>query len=152
MPRRQLAGYRIQGHTPGNARVGAFNAGLLGYFSNRSVVNLDGTVNADAYEAQREGWLMDYVVSKRIDHLVDWRGTLPLARCHESADAVCRRVAVVGERLPGFAGAPIHVLEITPRSSRRSGADRPALAQPGQQDLVAQHVDGVRVRVTHECP
>ena len=59
---------------------------------------------------------MEYIVSKRIGYLVDWRGTLPLAGCHESADATCRRVAVVGERLPGFAGAPIHVLEITPRN------------------------------------
>ena len=61
---------------------------------------------------------MNYIVSKRIDTLVDRRGTLPPAGCHESTDATCRRVAVVGERLPGFAGAPIHVLEIAPRNPR----------------------------------
>jgi 4-amino-4-deoxy-L-arabinose transferase-like glycosyltransferase len=109
----------IERHTPDDARIGAFNAGLLGYFGGRTVVNLDGAVNADAYRAQREGWLMDYIVSKRIDSLVDWRGTLPLAGCHESPDVTCRRVAVLGEPLPGFAGAPIHVLEITRRSPRR---------------------------------
>ena len=70
--------------------------------------------------------------------------------CHESADVLCRRTAVGGEPLPGFAGAPIHVLEITPRSPRRSGANRPALAQPRQQDVVAQHIDGIRVRIPHE--
>ncbi len=106
----------IERHTSSDARVGAFNAGLLGYFGNRTVINLDGAVNADAYRALREGRLMEYIVSKRIGYLVDWRGTLPLARCHESADASCRRVAVLGERLPGFAGAPIHVLEVTPRN------------------------------------
>ena len=109
------AAHWIEDHTPDDARVGAFNAGLLGYFGGRTVVNLDGAVNADAYRAQREGRLMDYILSKRIDLLVDWRGTLPLAGCHRSAAAICRRVAVLGEPLPGFAGAPIQVLEITPR-------------------------------------
>ncbi len=116
------AAHWIDRHTAGDARIGAFNAGLLGYFGNRTVVNLDGSVNAEAYRALREGWLMDYIVSKRIDHLVDWRGTLPLAGCHESTDATCRRLAVIGEPLPGFAGAPIHVLEVTPRNPRSAPA------------------------------
>jgi hypothetical protein len=103
----------LEQHTAPEARVGSFNAGILGYFSGRRVVNLDGAVNADAYHARRRGRLMDYVLAKQLEYLVDWRGTLPQLRCYESRVARCQRVAVVGGPLPNFAGSPIVVLRVT---------------------------------------
>jgi len=44
----RLAGW-IRLHTPPQERVGASYAGLLGYFSGRTVVNLDGLVNSVDY-------------------------------------------------------------------------------------------------------
>ena len=104
-------------HLEPGARIGAFNAGLLGYFSERTVVNLDGVVNADAYHALREDWLMDYIVSKRIGYLVDTEGHIPLAGCHRSPVAECRSVALLGSPIPGFGPGQIQVLEIlSPKS------------------------------------
>lgn len=102
-----------RGRRSPDARVGSFNAGILGCFSGRRVVNLDGAVNADAYRARRRGRLMDSVLSKQREYVVDWWGTLPLLRCHESRAARCERVALVGEPLPGFAGSPIVVLSVS---------------------------------------
>jgi hypothetical protein len=104
----------LEANTAPDARVGAFNAGILSYFSGRTVVNLDGAVNRDAFEARRQGHLMRYVLAREIDYLVDWRGTLPMAGCHLSPSARCERVAVVGDPLPNFAGSPILVLRVTP--------------------------------------
>jgi 4-amino-4-deoxy-L-arabinose transferase-like glycosyltransferase len=102
----------VADHTRPGARIGSFNAGILGYFSERTVVNLDGVVNADAYQAGRDGRLMEYVVSRRIDYLVDLRGTLGQARCFESRLATCRKVVLLGERVPAFGGGRIQVLEV----------------------------------------
>jgi hypothetical protein len=102
----------LRDHTAGDARVGSFNAGILGYFSERVVVNLDGAVNAEAYRARRNGRLLDYVLAERLDYLADWRGTLPALRCGERPGVRCPLEAVVGEPLPGFAGAPLLVLRV----------------------------------------
>jgi hypothetical protein len=98
--------------TPPQARIGAFNAGIYSYFSGRSVVNLDGVVNADAFVARRDGRLLDYALAAAIDHVVDWRGTLPMLGCAQRDDIRCEQVAVIGEPLPRFAGSPIWVMRI----------------------------------------
>ncbi|HZQ05892.1 MAG TPA: glycosyltransferase family 39 protein [Anaerolineae bacterium] len=45
----QADGYRValwlKDHTPPDARVGAWNSGIIAYFSERTVINLDGVVN-----------------------------------------------------------------------------------------------------------
>lgn len=107
----------LKAHTEPAARIGAFNAGILSYFSGRTVVNLDGAVNARAYEARRKDRLADYVLASQLDYLVDWSGTLPMAGCGAHGPLRCERIAVVGESLPRFAGSPIWVLRI--RSSDR---------------------------------
>jgi hypothetical protein len=98
--------------TAPDARIGAFNAGIYSYFSGRTVVNLDGVVNADALAARRENRLLDYALSAGLDHVVDWRGTLPMLGCAQREDIRCQRIAVIGEPLAGFAGSPIWVLKI----------------------------------------
>lgn len=53
--------------------IAAWNAGVLGFFSERHVINLDGLVNndelLDALKRQRLG---DYLRAKRIDYIVDY--------------------------------------------------------------------------------
>ena len=75
-------------------------------------VNLDGAVNADAFVARREGRLLDYALAAGVDHLVDWRGTLPMLGCAQREDVHCERLAVIGEPLPRFAGSPIWVMKL----------------------------------------
>lgn len=54
------------------ARIGAFNAGLLGYLSDVPVVNLDGLANDDVVWSLRAGEsLYGYVARNRIAYIVD---------------------------------------------------------------------------------
>jgi hypothetical protein len=46
--RYDVAQWLVQ-HTTENARIGVWNAGVVGYFSGRPVINLDGLVNSPAY-------------------------------------------------------------------------------------------------------
>lgn len=61
----------IDAHTPPGARIGVFNSGAIGYFSDRSIVNLDGKVNPAALDALRHDQLRDYVRRAHIDYVVD---------------------------------------------------------------------------------
>jgi hypothetical protein len=67
----------IERLTP-NARVAALNSGYYGYFaaSPGSVVNIDGVVNYDAYEAIREGRLEQYLIRDSVDYVLDLAGDL----------------------------------------------------------------------------
>jgi hypothetical protein len=71
----------IERNTPEDARIGSFNAGVIGYFSDRVVVNLDGVVNADAFEALRDCRVYQYVRHMRLSHVVDQVSASKLAYC-----------------------------------------------------------------------
>jgi 4-amino-4-deoxy-L-arabinose transferase-like glycosyltransferase len=109
----------IDAHTEPDARVGSFNAGILGYFSNRRVVNLDGVVNEGAYRAKVEKRLPAYVRAMRLDYVADLLGALRNIRCGEHGDRPCETVAVVGERVRAFGGGRIHILATRPADSAR---------------------------------
>lgn len=53
------------------AKVGAWNAGIMSYFSNTELVNLDGVMNDGALEAIRAGRIGDYIQEREIRFLVD---------------------------------------------------------------------------------
>ncbi len=56
---------------PKGSVIGAFNAGMEGYFSTNRLINLDGLVNNEAYEAIRDRRLWGYVKEERIEYLAD---------------------------------------------------------------------------------
>lgn len=58
------------------ARLGAFQAGIYGYFGDRDVVNLDGKVNPAAARALREKRLDRYLADEGIDYVLDWEWVL----------------------------------------------------------------------------
>jgi hypothetical protein len=51
--------------------VGAWNAGLLGYFAGRPVTNLDGLVNDDILAYAKSGTLAEYVRKRRLAYIID---------------------------------------------------------------------------------
>lgn len=59
-------------HVPDTTRVGVFNAGVVGYFTNAQVINLDGLVNTDAYRAMQERALWAYIREAEIEYLSDF--------------------------------------------------------------------------------
>lgn len=61
------------GALPPGEPIGAFNAGIQGYYGTHPVVNLDGVVDAAAHEAVREGALHAYALRRGVRYLVDHR-------------------------------------------------------------------------------
>jgi hypothetical protein len=63
----------INAHLPPDARIGAWNAGVLGYFSDRTVVNLDGLANDREYlQFLASGApLQVYLQQQQIHYIVD---------------------------------------------------------------------------------
>ena len=61
----------IKANTPPDAVIGAFNAGILGYFSGRRVVNLDGVINNNAFEAMKGERLGEFMLEQNISYLSD---------------------------------------------------------------------------------
>lgn len=53
-------------------KMGAFQAGAMGYFSGLDVINLDGKVNSEARRAIQDKTLYDYLIQNRIRAVIDW--------------------------------------------------------------------------------
>lgn len=68
----------VRTHTPPDAIIGSWNAGVLGYFSDRTVVNLDGVVNDGAVRAMQDRRLAEYLRNRRISYLVDVTGQIEM--------------------------------------------------------------------------
>ncbi len=65
-------------HTDASETIGVFQGGAIGYLSHRRVVNLDGKVNAEAYQALRAGRLREYLDREHIDLVLDSERVLDL--------------------------------------------------------------------------
>ncbi|MEW6517390.1 MAG: glycosyltransferase family 39 protein [candidate division FCPU426 bacterium] len=65
------AAHWMKQNLPGEARIGAFNAGIMGYFSGRRVVNLDGVVNNAMPEVIINRRLDGYIQSEHLTHVCD---------------------------------------------------------------------------------
>lgn len=62
----------MNANLPQGSVVGAFNAGVEGYFASVRVVNLDGLVNNAAYEALRTRTLYTYIRDAQLAYISDW--------------------------------------------------------------------------------
>jgi hypothetical protein len=70
----------IEANTAPDERLASWNAGQLGYFTNRTVINLDGLVNDREYfekvfKPQRG--LMEYLREKKVRYVIDYRDQSP---------------------------------------------------------------------------
>jgi hypothetical protein len=63
----------INANLPADARIGAWNAGVLGYFTDRTVVNLDGLANDGAFLSFLESGkpISQYLMREQINYVVD---------------------------------------------------------------------------------
>jgi len=55
---------------PDTDRIAAFDSGLLGYYSDNTLINLDGVVNNDAAKAMREGQLYSYIKEMNVTYVI----------------------------------------------------------------------------------
>lgn len=56
---------------PAETTIGAFNAGIQGYYGAHTVVNLDGVVDAAAHQAMRQGALYAYAARRGVHYVID---------------------------------------------------------------------------------
>jgi hypothetical protein len=71
---------------PADARVGSFNAGAIGFFAERPVINLDGLVNdADYLDHLRSGRIEAYARREGITHVIEYATSAqtPQGRWHD---------------------------------------------------------------------
>ena len=95
-------------------RVGAFQAGIYGYFSGRDIVNLDGKVNQDAAAAMRDGHLDDYIRAQKLRYVIEVESVFHvLHRHHDPPSGLSFRpvAAIGGPRLYEFVDTTGHVLQ-----------------------------------------
>jgi len=64
---------------PSDRPIGCFNAGIPGYFGDRTIVNLDGLVNNRVYPYYKERAFDDYVADAGIDYVADETAALERA-------------------------------------------------------------------------
>lgn len=62
----------IDGNTPPDAVVGSLNAGIVGYFSERRTVDLDGVVDSRALDAVRDKRLAAYAGERCVTHIAEY--------------------------------------------------------------------------------
>ncbi len=68
----ELAAAWVRTNTPVNARIGAWNAGYLGFYSERRVINLDGLVNDWTFAKTGQSDLCTYWRANDLDYIVDY--------------------------------------------------------------------------------
>jgi hypothetical protein len=61
---------------PDDTVIGAFNAGIMGWFSARRTLNLDGVVSDPAFEAIRRKSLLEFVRRQDIQYVIDWQSSV----------------------------------------------------------------------------
>jgi hypothetical protein len=59
-----------------DATVGAFNAGIMSWFSEHPVLNLDGVVSDPAFDAIRRRALLAFTRQHKIDMILDWQSSV----------------------------------------------------------------------------
>lgn len=69
------AGRWIDSHLPPDARIASWDAGTIGFFANRKVVNLDGVVNSqDWYDALESGTTADFLAVRNVEWVANHGG------------------------------------------------------------------------------
>lgn len=63
----------ISSELPATARIGAFQGGLLGFYTQQRVIPLDGKVNGDARQALVDMAMFEYVCTLELDYIADWQ-------------------------------------------------------------------------------
>jgi len=66
------AAYWLNEHVYPDEISGAFNAGIIAFFSKRQVINLDGVINNAGFEAIKENKLLDFMYRSSVSYYLDF--------------------------------------------------------------------------------
>lgn len=62
----------INTNTPPDTIIGGWQSGMLAFYTDRPVINLDGIANRAASQAIDEGRMWEYICAANIGYIVDW--------------------------------------------------------------------------------
>ncbi|TGM85447.1 hypothetical protein [Leptospira licerasiae] len=103
------------------AKVGAWNAGIISYFSKASVVNIDGLANDEIFSFIRRNSLFDYLKSNNIDYLIDYEEMLKNEEYRkrggysdERIDRCLRSLYSVDAGSPKWSGSELKLFKFLP--------------------------------------
>ena len=115
---RYAAARWLHDHLPPEARIGSWNAGVIGYYSDRQVINLDGLINDWDFLAHLESRdLAGYLEKEDIRYLADTnldireRGGAPL-RGRLRSRSLYREYMTGEGKWPAFREQYFHIYEI----------------------------------------
>ena len=91
---------KFEAMIPPQARIGCFNAGIPAYFSDRTVVNLDGLVNNSVYPYWKSHTFDRYLPDQHIDYVID--ETDAIARGQDFSSAHLPLVPLASAPLRGW--------------------------------------------------
>jgi len=104
----------VSANTEPQARIGTWNAGVVGYLSTRTIVNLDGVVNNELYRYVSERRarfhlrdLRDYIIRQRISYVTDYEGL-----CDEATVSEISWIAPVFEFPSRYGACQVRVYRI----------------------------------------
>lgn len=109
---------------PAPAAYGAWNAGIVSYFSGLPVVNIDGLTNDDLLVYIKQNRLFDYLKARNIAFLVDYEEMLgnPLRRrrggyADERFDRCVRPLQALDGDAPDWVGTHLRLYQVVPGCS-----------------------------------
>ena len=100
----------IAENSPPDTVFASWNAGQLGFFSNRAFINLDGVINSvDYYERVIRGSvsLTDYLYENKVDYIVDY----------DTYDSLPDFPVVHTFPIDDESGRSIHIWQVSPQLS-----------------------------------
>ena len=107
-------------------RIGGWNSGIPGYFTDGRIINLDGLVNDQIYPYALKGEVVEYIDSARIKYIVDFPPFIAnqcnwkiLGYDGESLDARLTPVHRALSKDPGDPWREFTLFEVQDRSSER---------------------------------
>ncbi len=100
----------LNNQLPAQTRVGAFQSGILGYYSTVPIVNLDGKVNSDARIAMERQAMWDYICAAQIDYVTDWPVIIDDYLKARSQDWQANRLTLIEEFASPAAGEPTQAI------------------------------------------
>jgi hypothetical protein len=99
----------IRSNLPPDAKIGVWNAGVVGYFSGRTIVNLDGVMNSrELYDYIRRGEQYQYILDHGLGYLADYSMGTPWPE-QSVLKSRLKRIYVREYSFQDFAGKPQQV-------------------------------------------
>jgi hypothetical protein len=92
-------------NTPPDAMLASMNSGIIGYYSGRITVNMDGVVNPSAFEAIQERRMLAYMRETGVDYFIDSDNAVEREYSMFMGDGYpdgLREIAVISEVYPGL--------------------------------------------------